>query len=132
MDKKPEADQPEVPEVPEIAPVLTTMSIEEGTEKYIGADPAFEFARQEVITYTEEEERKVLSKIDWHIIPLLCWVYAIQFADKSTLNFSSLMGIRTDTHLDPNSQQYSWVASIFYAGYIMWEYVTILAMFELD
>lgn len=101
--------------------ITTTTSIEEGTQKFVGADPALQFVRDETVTYTPEEERKVLRKIDWHILPLLAWVYAIQFADKSTLNFSSLMGIRTDTHLDPKSQQYSWVASIFYAGYILWE-----------
>jgi hypothetical protein len=48
-------------------------------------------------------------------------VYAIQFADKTSLNYASIMGIRTDTHLDDQSQQYSWVGSIFYAGYLLWE-----------
>ena len=85
------------------------------------ADPAFDFAEGEVIEFTKEEEASVLSKIDWHILPLLCWVYCVQFADKTTLNYASLMGIRTDTHLNPNSQQYSWASSIFYAGYIIWE-----------
>ncbi|KAK6079628.1 MFS allantoate transporter [Seiridium cupressi] len=47
-----------------------------------------------------------------------------EFADKISLNYASLMGIRTDAHLDPNSQQYSWVSSIFYAGYIFWEFPT--------
>ena len=87
------------------------------------ADPAFDFAEGELIQFTEQEEASVLSKIDFHILPLLCWVYCIQFADKTTLNYASLMGIRTDTHLNSNSQQYSWVSSIFYAGYILWEYV---------
>lgn len=97
-----------------------------GYVKTLGAaDPAFDFAEGEVVQFTEQEEASVLSKIDWHILPLLCWVYCIQFADKTTLNYASLMGIRTDTHLDPNSQQYSWVSSIFYAGYILWEYVCI-------
>jgi ACS family allantoate permease-like MFS transporter len=98
-----------------------TVDIEEAEMKVLGADPALEFTSEETVTYTAEEEAKVLSKIDWHILPMLCWVYAIQFADKTTLNYASLMGIRTDTHLDSNSQQYSWVSSIFYAGYIMWE-----------
>lgn len=73
------------------------------------------------VQYSEEEERAVLRKIDWNIIPLLCTVYMIQFADKTSLNYASLMGIREDANLDPNSQQYSWISSIFYAGYILWE-----------
>ncbi|PYH85794.1 putative allantoate permease [Aspergillus uvarum CBS 121591] len=74
------------------------------------ADPALQFLATEVIEYTPEESRKVLSKIDRVLMPLLCWVYLIQFADKTSLNYASLMGIREDTHLDPNSQQYSWVS----------------------
>jgi hypothetical protein len=84
-------------------------------------DPALQFLGSEVIEYTPAEAKKVLSKIDRVLMPLLCWVYLIQFADKTSLNYASLMGIREDTHLAPNSQQYSWVSSIFYAGYICWE-----------
>ncbi|RAK82208.1 putative allantoate permease [Aspergillus fijiensis CBS 313.89] len=86
-------------------------------------DPALQFLAAAAIEYTPEESRTVLSKIDRVLMPLLCWVYLIQFADKTSLNYASLMGIREHTHLDPNSQQYSWVSSIFYAGYIFWEYV---------
>lgn len=96
----------------------------EGLTKEVGTvDPAYDFAAGEVVEFTADEERSVLSKIDWHILPLLCWVYMVQFADKTTLNYASLMGIRTDTHLNPKSQEYSWASSIFYAGYIAWEYV---------
>jgi MFS transporter, ACS family, allantoate permease len=102
----------------------TTPDYLDGQLKEIeGADPALEFAGDEVIEFTTEEEAGVLSKIDWHILPLLCWVYAIQFADKTTLNYASLMGITEDTHLNSSSQQYSWASSIFYAGYIFWESV---------
>lgn len=85
------------------------------------ADPALHFIAGEEIEYTPEEEKSVLRKIDWALMPMLCWIYALQFADKTSLNYSSLMGIREDTRLDPRSQQYSWVSSIFYAGYIAWE-----------
>ncbi|KKY27759.1 putative mfs allantoate transporter [Diplodia seriata] len=94
--------------------------------KHVGnADEALEFTGNgtDEIHYSEEEERAVLRKIDRNIIPLLCWVYMVQFADKTSLNYASLMGIREDANLDPNSQQYSWISSIFYAGYIFWEQV---------
>lgn len=84
-------------------------------------DPALAATGGQFIEFTPEEETTVLRKIDLHILPLMCWVYAIQFADKVSLNYASIMGIREDTHLDPNSQQYSWASSIFYAGYILWE-----------
>ncbi|KPM41836.1 putative transporter [Neonectria ditissima] len=88
------------------------------------ADPALTFAGGEDVDFTPEEERSVLRKIDWALMPLLCWIYALQFADKTSLNYASLMGIREDTKLDAESQQYSWASSIFYAGYILWEFPT--------
>ena len=86
-----------------------------------GADSALAILGDERIEYTVEEGKAVLRKIDLHLLPLLMWVYMIQFADKTSLNYASVMGIRDDTHLNPNSQEYSWVSSIFYAGYILWE-----------
>lgn len=101
-----------------------TMDIQNGDMKKQenkNLDPALHFINAEEIEYSPEEGKDVLSKIDRVMMPLLCWVYLIQFADKTSLNYASLMGIREDTHLDPNSQQYSWASSIFYAGYIFWE-----------
>jgi len=73
-------------------------------------------------TYTPEEEAALLRKIDWHLLPLLCCVYGLQFLDKTTLSYSSIMGIQTYAHLV--GQQYSWLGSIFYFGYLVWEYPT--------
>ncbi|KAK6216041.1 hypothetical protein LQW54_003815 [Pestalotiopsis sp. IQ-011] len=69
-------------------------------------DPAMAVAGDEVLHFSPEEEASVLRKIDLYILPLMCWIYAIQFADKISLNYASLMGIQDDTHLDPNSQQF--------------------------
>lgn len=107
--------------------IRTPTDVEEGVivdkERIKDADPALAFVSGEVIEFTPEEEKSVLRKIDWALMPLLCWIYALQFADKTSLNYASLMGIREDTNLDPDSQQFSWTSSIFYAGYIAWEYV---------
>lgn len=88
---------------------------------HTSADPALAFVGAERVTYTLEEGKRVLRKIDCNILPILMWVYMVQFADKTSLNYASVMGIRTDAHLNPESQEYSWVSSIFYAGYIAWE-----------
>ncbi|KXH65579.1 hypothetical protein CSAL01_10924 [Colletotrichum salicis] len=92
--------------------------------KHGEVDPALAFANGEEVTFTPEEERKVLWKVDRAILPLLMWIYALQFADKTSLNYASLMGIREDTGLNPKSQEYSWASSIFYAGYLLWEFPT--------
>lgn len=82
-------------------------------------DPALRATGGTTIEISAEASARVLKKIDRHMLPLMCWIYLVQFADKSSLNYSSLMGIKADTHL--TGYQYSWLGSIFYAGYIFWE-----------
>ena len=58
--------------------------------------------------------RKLLRKIDFTICPLLACVYFLQFLDKTTLSYTAVMGIRTDTHL--KGQDYSNLSMLFYIG----------------
>lgn len=76
----------------------------------------------EVFELTPEDERKLLRKIDWNIMPLLCVVYGLNYLDKTTVSYSSIMGLKTDLHL--GGQEYSWIGSMFYFGYLFWEYPT--------
>lgn len=39
-----------------------------------------------------------------------------QFLDKTSLNYANLLGIKADMNL--HGQQYSWLGSIFYFGYL--------------
>jgi hypothetical protein len=43
--------------------------------------------------------KKLIRKIDFTIAPLLAAVYFLQFLDKTTLSYTAVMGMRTDTHL---------------------------------
>lgn len=58
--------------------------------------------------------KKLIRKIDFTIAPLLAAVYFLQFLDKTTLSYTAVMGIRTDTHLV--GQDYSDLSMLFYVG----------------
>ncbi|KAK8090609.1 hypothetical protein PG994_000114 [Apiospora phragmitis] len=60
------------------------------------------------------EARRVLRKIDWHILPLLMGTYMLQFLDKSSINFAVVFGLKKGTNLQ--NQDYAWLSSIFYFG----------------
>ncbi|TIA25065.1 MFS general substrate transporter [Aureobasidium pullulans] len=62
------------------------------------------------------EAKRVLRKIDVRIVPILFVVYLLQYLDKNSLNFASAYGLKDGTHL--HGQQYSWLGSIFYFGYL--------------
>ncbi|KAI0378717.1 MFS general substrate transporter [Hypomontagnella monticulosa] len=81
-------------------------------------DDAYElYRRQDGTDLDPEEARKVLRRIDWHILPLLMGTYFLQYLDKSSFNFASVFGLRQDTNL--HGQDYSWSLSIFYFGYLV-------------
>ena len=58
--------------------------------------------------------RRLLLKIDLTIAPLLAAVYFLQYLDKTTLSYTAVMGLRTDTHLV--GQDYSDLSMLFYIG----------------
>ncbi|KAL4871509.1 hypothetical protein BDV12DRAFT_23487 [Aspergillus spectabilis] len=64
----------------------------------------------------------VLRKIDRRLIPLLFTTYMLSFMDKTILSSASVFGLIDDTHLV--GQQYSWVSSIFYIGFLLWQWPT--------
>lgn len=66
--------------------------------------------------------KKLVKKIDLTIAPLLAAVYFLQFLDKTTLSYTAVMGIRTDTHL--KGQDYSDLSMLFYVGFLVAEFPT--------
>ncbi|KAI9641687.1 hypothetical protein NHQ30_009543 [Ciborinia camelliae] len=74
----------------------------------------FENARD--IEVDPQEAKRVLRKIDIRLMPILFVTYMLQYLDKNSINFSSVYGLQKGTHL--KGQQYSWLSSIFYFGYL--------------
>ncbi|KAH8898289.1 major facilitator superfamily transporter [Thozetella sp. PMI_491] len=80
-------------------------------------------------SYTPEEEREVLRKIDLTVLPMLCAVFFLQYLDKQSLSYASVFGLITDLKL--TSSQYSWCSSIFYVGQLVSEFPFIYLMSRL-
>ncbi|KAK1963019.1 major facilitator superfamily transporter [Colletotrichum sublineola] len=76
--------------------------------------------------YSPEEEKEVLWKIDLAIMPMMCFVFFLQYLDKQSLSYASVFGLIAD--LDLTSTQYSWCSSIFYVGQLVSEYPFIYLM----
>ncbi|KAI9005507.1 major facilitator superfamily domain-containing protein [Phycomyces nitens] len=65
------------------------------------------------------EERALVRKIDWCVLPLICLVNFLQFLDKSAINYANALGLQADTGLV--GDQYSTVVSLFYLGYLCYQ-----------
>lgn len=87
------------------------------------ADEAMKaFASGEVVEIDEATNKRLLRIIDWHLMPLLCVIYGLNYLDKTTLSYASIMGIKKDINL--KGDDYQWLGSMFYFGYLAWEYPT--------
>ncbi|OJJ06112.1 hypothetical protein ASPVEDRAFT_45526 [Aspergillus versicolor CBS 583.65] len=99
---------------------------EQKTEKYRHdadeAMKAFEVLQGETIELDEATNRRLLRTVDWHIMPIMCFVYGMNYLDKTALSYASVMGLEEDLSLHGN--QYQWLGSLFYIGYLAWEYPT--------
>ena len=75
----------------------------------------------ETVNLDPAKMKKLRKKIDRHIMPLMIALYFLQYSDKALLSQSSVFGIKTDLNL--LGQEYSWVGSIFYFGYLAVQFV---------
>lgn len=73
---------------------------------------------------SSEESRRVLWKIDCILIPLIMVGVVLAASDKVIISSAYVYGMKQDAHL--TSHQYSWVGSIFYFGYLVFEYPAAL------
>ncbi|KAJ5218413.1 transporter [Penicillium cinerascens] len=102
---------------------------------------AFDELHGEAIELDEATNRRLLRTIDWHMMPIMCFIYGMNYLDKTTLSYASIMGIKEDLNLV--GDQYQWLGSLFYfgetlyfmlvfggmgayghLGYLAWEYPT--------
>jgi hypothetical protein len=75
------------------------------------ADEAMKaFEAGEVIEIDEATNKRLLRIIDWHLLPLLCVVYGLNYLDKTTLSYASIMGIKKDIGLV--GDDYQWLGQV--------------------
>jgi len=69
---------------------------------------------------TPEEERRLVRKIDLHILPITCLLYLCAYLDRSNLGNARLQGLPQETlNGDPTGVLFNWVNSAFYFSYIL-------------
>ncbi|KAK2756646.1 hypothetical protein FQN53_008551 [Emmonsiellopsis sp. PD_33] len=143
------ADDEKKPPSPEVVADTELGVQEKPSEKHVDekilkhshdADEAMQAFNQgdgEPIVLSEETNKRLLKIIDWHMMPLMCVVYGMNYLDKTTLSYASIMGLKEDVNLVGDN--YQWLGSMFYIGmapsirhgktsYLAWEYPTTLLL----
>lgn len=68
-------------------------------------------------SFTYEEEKKVVRRVDLRVLSILLIAYFFQQLDKSSLSYVSIFGLTEDAHLV--GKEYSWLGSILYLAQLI-------------
>ncbi|KAF2448067.1 MFS general substrate transporter [Karstenula rhodostoma CBS 690.94] len=103
--------------------ILTSaMNVDIVEESPKEGDEALRFlkSQHDVGRMTAEDEKKLVKKIDWMIMPLMWCCYGLQYLDKTLVNYAAVMGLYDDANI--TTAQFSNLALFFYVSYIALEF----------
>ncbi|CAI7569993.1 unnamed protein product [Penicillium glandicola] len=69
---------------------------------------------------TTTTERKLLAKVDWHILPCLCILYLLAFLDRVNISNAAILGLKQDLNI-VDGTKYNTALTIFFVPYIIFE-----------
>ncbi|KAF2402431.1 MFS transporter-like protein [Trichodelitschia bisporula] len=69
-------------------------------------------------------EKRVVRKLDFHVIPLVVALYLLSFLDRSNIGNAKIAGMSEDLKL--TSPSYDWLLTIFYISYIVFEWQALM------
>ncbi|KAJ5906467.1 uncharacterized protein N7473_003383 [Penicillium subrubescens] len=75
---------------------------------------------QELPRLTNTTERKLMAKIDWHILPCLCVLYLLAFLDRVNISNAAILGLKSELGLTTGTK-YNTALTIFFVPYILLE-----------
>ncbi|GAB1310689.1 MFS nicotinic acid transporter-like protein [Madurella fahalii] len=70
----------------------------------------------------EEVDRKLVRRLDWILIPWLCFLYLLAFLDRTNIGNANIAGLSRDLGLSVSS--YNATLTIFFVSYAVFEPIT--------
>lgn len=62
------------------------------------------------LVYTEEDVKRVVRKLDWHILPFCFLLYTFSVLDRGNLGNAKLAGLYDELHL--TGDEYDWLGTM--------------------
>lgn len=66
-----------------------------------------------------EEEKRLVRKIDLHLMPILWVMYILNYIDRTNVGNAEVAGMDKDLNL--NDSKFSWILIVFFVGYLIME-----------
>ncbi|KAJ2980765.1 hypothetical protein NUW54_g10957 [Trametes sanguinea] len=100
---------------------FAAMSVEKHTASFDEKAPSVD---RDVVVEAEAvspsvEEKRLVRKLDWRIMPIACIMYLFAYLDRTNLGNARLQGLPQDTlNGDPTGVLFDWVNSVFFFSYV--------------
>ncbi|KAL8389423.1 hypothetical protein RB595_008831 [Gaeumannomyces hyphopodioides] len=72
------------------------------------------------------DEKRLVRKLDMRLLPLLGICYFFYYVDKTTLSYAAIFGLKDGLGL--KGEEYAWLSSSFYFGWLIWAIPSNLIM----
>ncbi|CEI63680.1 hypothetical protein FVEN_g6801 [Fusarium venenatum] len=82
--------------------------------------------QDELPELTKAQAKRLLLKTDLVVMPLAILSMTLAYLDKNALGYAAIFGMKEDANL--KAQDYSWLGSIFYFGYLAMEFPSLWLM----
>jgi hypothetical protein len=69
---------------------------------------------------TATTERKLMTKVDWHVVPCLCIMYLLAFLDRVNISNAAALGLKDDLNIAEGTK-YNTALTIFFVPYVLFE-----------
>ncbi|KAL1729744.1 major facilitator superfamily domain-containing protein [Schizophyllum commune] len=69
--------------------------------------------------FDNAERKRIVRKIDWHILPLVTLLYCLSFLDRGNIGNAKIAGMAANAHLV--GLRYNFVAAVFFVPYALAE-----------
>jgi MFS family permease len=74
-----------------------------------------------VSTFDQQQTKRLLRKIDWHLIPFLSLLYLLSFLDRTNIGNAKIFGLEDSLSMPKSSDQYNIALCVFFITYVLFE-----------
>ncbi|CEJ59053.1 Putative Vitamin H transporter [Penicillium brasilianum] len=104
---------------------MDTLSFDEQA-KEVSSHEVENVAAIEAVSFTDEQEKALVRKIDLTLLPTIWVMYLLSYLDRTNIGNAKISGMQVDLNLTSN--QYSIALVVFFVGYVLCEVPSNLAL----
>ncbi|KAF8647123.1 hypothetical protein AX16_006955 [Volvariella volvacea WC 439] len=105
---------------------MTYSNDEKAQESFDEQVTSYEKSGEAPLDVTEAERKKVLRKMDWHILPFVSLLYLLSFLDRANIGNARIAGMGEDANL--YGLRYNVIAAVFFIPYALAEVPSNIAL----